>query len=449
MSTSRHPLTYPSTAIAPSGALRLLVLLSGLLITALLAGCQSPVRLMPTPVPFVDGYVDPFATAGVALEGTEVPVFYATNRAVLVEKPEPLHLIVPSETLRLGVAHVRVGDETLDWPTLHRLSLSADLGERPILELMRLEQLATLDVEERVEDWAAAVAFFEHVNAALASSPNADLLVYVHGANNTVPRAAAQASQFRHFTGRRKVVVAFMWPSAGSLLRYLTDVGNAAATVDTFARFVELLAAHTHASKIDVLAYSAGAQVASPALAKLGTPGPDESREQLRQRLRLGQIYFAAPDIGTRRFVDDMKAYVDLTDRVSLSINLNDSVLRLAAMVARGSRAGRPDVGELSAEQTNFLIDASTELRFDVINVRPEDIPNLPRGSHAFWYEDPWVSGDLLVQFLLHRPPDQRGLDPQVSPSGKRYWGFPADFEQRVRRIVRTGVAPHAEPAQR
>ncbi len=215
------------------------------------------------------------------------------------------------------------------------------------------------------------------------------------------------------------------------------------------ARFVELLAAHTRASMIDVLAYSAGAQVTSPALAKLGTPRPGESREQLRQRLRLGQIYFAAPDIDTRRFVDDMKAYVDLTDRVSLSINLNDSVLRLAAMVARGSRAGRPDVGELSAEQTTFLVGASNELLFDVINVRPEDIPNLPPRSHAFWYEDPWVSGDLLVQFLLDRPPDQRGLDPQATPSGKRYWGFPADFDQRVRRIVRSAVAPHAEAAPR
>jgi esterase/lipase superfamily enzyme len=449
MPASQHRLTYPSTLIAPCRALRLLRLLLGLWIAALLAGCQAPVRLMPTPVPFVDGYVDPFATAGVALEGTEVPVFYATNRAALVEKPEPVHLIVPSETLRLGVAHVRVGDETLDWPTLHRLSLTADPGERPILELMRLEQLATLNVDERVEDSAAAIAFFEHVNAALASSPNSELLVYVHGANNTVRRASAQASQFRHFTGRRKVVVVFMWPSAGSLLRYLTDVGNAAATVDTFARFIETLAGHSQASKIDVLAYSAGAQVTSPALAKLGTPGPGESREQLRERLRLGQIYFAAPDIGTRRFVDDLKVYVDLVDRVSLSINLNDSVLRLAAMVARGSRAGRPDVGELNAEQTTFLIDASNELHFDVINVRPEDIPNLPPRSHAFWYEDPWVSGDLLVQFLLNLPPDRRGLDPQATPSGKRYWGFPADFDQRVRRIVRTRVAPDAEPAPR
>ena len=402
---------------------------------------------MPTPVPFVDGQIDPFERAGAELERTEVPVFYATNRAALIEKPEPIHLTLPADTLRMGVAHVRVGDESLGWETLHRLSTSADPDERPVVELKRLEQLAALRADQRVQDSSDAKAFFARVNRALAASPNSELLVYVHGSNNTVPRASAQASQFRHFTGRRMVVLVFMWPSAGSLLRYLTDVANAAATVDDFARLIELLAEHTQASMIDVLAYSAGAQVTSPALARLATPRPGESRDELRQRLRLGQIYYAAPDIDTRRFVDELKAYVDLTDRVSLSANLNDSVLRFAAMVARASRAGRPDVSELSAEQTAFLIDASNEFRFDVINVDPNDIPNLPVGSHAFWYDDPWVSGDLLVQFLLNAAPDQRGLDAQATGSGKRYWGFPADYDRRVVGIIRAAIRHNRAPA--
>ena len=54
--------------------------------------------------------------------------------------------------------------------------------------------------------------------------------------------------------------------------------------MDPFVRMVELLATHTKASAIDVLAYSAGAQIVSPGLAKLGTSRPGESREQLRQR---------------------------------------------------------------------------------------------------------------------------------------------------------------------
>lgn len=174
---------------------------------------------MPTPVPFVDGQIDPFQKAGAELERTEVPVFYATNRAALIEQPEPIHLTLRADTLRMGVAHVRVGDQTLDWATLYRLSTSADPDERPIVELKRLEQLAALGPDQRVHASPDAKAFFARVNQALAASPNSELLVYVHGSNNTVPRASAQASQFRHFTGRRMVVLVFMWPSAGSVLR--------------------------------------------------------------------------------------------------------------------------------------------------------------------------------------------------------------------------------------
>lgn len=51
-------------------------MLAGLVLAVLLAGCQSaPVRLMPTPAPFVDGYVDPFVAAGTEPKGAEVPVF--------------------------------------------------------------------------------------------------------------------------------------------------------------------------------------------------------------------------------------------------------------------------------------------------------------------------------------------------------------------------------------
>ena len=276
-------------------------LLSLLLLGVVLSACESPVRLMPTPVSFRDTDIDPFAAAGNKLLGTDVPVLYATNRGAIVEKPEPLHTALPSERLRLGVAHVRIGDETLTWEALHRLSTSDDPDQRPIVQLELLEPLASIGPTDKVADLPDARAFFALVDKALAASPSHDLLVYVHGSNNTLPRASAQAAQLRHFTGRRMVVLAFLWPSAGSILKYFTDVANAAASVDPFVRLIELLAAHTQAKNIDVLAYSAGAQIVSPALARLATPKPGEALAQQRQRLRLGQIYFAAPDIDTRR----------------------------------------------------------------------------------------------------------------------------------------------------
>lgn len=426
-----------------AGVLWALVLSSGLL-----AGCQSsPVRLMPTPVSFSNASIDPFAHAGATIGSTEMPVFYATNRGVLIEKPEPIHLTLASSDLRMGVAHVRIGDEALDWETLHRLSTSADPEERPIVQLERLEQMAKLGPNDQVETHPDAQAFFALVNRALAASPNSELLVYLHGSNNMVPRSTAQASQFRHFTGRRMVVLVFMWPSAGSLFRYLTDVANASLSVDPFARLVELLAEHTQASRIDVLAYSAGAQILSPALAQLGTPRQGESREQLRQRLRLGQIYFAAPDIDTRRFVDELGAYIDVADRVTVSANLNDLALRFSALIGRASRAGRPNLGELSLEQSEFLLAASSEYGADLVKVDPNDIPDLPLRSHAFWYEDPWVSGDMLAQFLLGAEPVRRGLEAEFTGNGTRYWIFPEDFGARVARLMEDSLKPQAGPA--
>lgn len=405
-------------------------------VAMLLAGCQSPVRLMPTPVSFQTGEVDPFAKAGAKAQGTDVPVLYASNRGAVLEHPEPIFTILPSERLRMGVAHVRIGDDTLDWATLHRLSTSDDPDERPIVQLDWLQPIASLGPGDAVADSADARAFFALVDRALAASPNSELLVYVHGSNNTVPRASAQASQLRHFTGRRMVVLAFLWPSAGSILRYLTDVGNAQTSIEPFVRLIELLAENTRASAIDVLAYSAGAQIVSPGLAKLGKGRPGESRAQLRERLRLRQIYFAAPDIDTRRFADDLGFYVDVVRRVSMAANLNDSALRFATIVHRASRAGRPDPTELTAEQTDFIVDASQKLGFDLIRVDPNDIPGLPLRSHAFWYEDPWVSNDLLGLLLLNAEPERRGLAAQTSGRGARYWTFPPDYVERVVRLL-------------
>jgi esterase/lipase superfamily enzyme len=283
----------------------------------------------------------------------------------------------------MGVAHVRIGDDTLDWETLHRLSTSDDPDARPIVQLDWLEPMVSLGKTDSVTSSPDAQAFFAMIDKALTASASHELLVYVHGSNNAMPRGAAQASQLRHFTGRRVVVLSFLWPSAGSLLRYFTDVGNAAASVEPFARLIELLADHTKASGIDVLAYSAGAQIVSPALALLGTSArPGETRAQLRLRLRLNQVYFAAADIDTRRFTNELGHYVDIVERVTMASNLNDSALRFSAVVNRASRIGRPDPTELDAEQTSFLIEASRHLGFDFLRARTRSGTKIP-GSVA------------------------------------------------------------------
>ncbi len=414
----------------PRAARALALLLSSML----LAACQPDVRLMPAPLLFTTGQVDPFRQIGASEQNTELPVLYATNRQVLIEHPEPLYSIFPSDTLRLGVAHVRAGDGSLDWAQLHKLSTSTDERRRPRLRLRLLEQLATLEPAQDASPPAEARAFFARVNQALARSPHKNLIVYVHGANTAPHRATAQAAQFRHFTGREAVVLSFVWPSAERLRNFATDVRHAADSEPAFARLVELLAANTEAEHLDVLAYSAGAQIASGGLALLGTASrPGEARAALRQRLRLGQVYYAAPDEDTRAFVADLERYVDLTERVTVAGNLHDATLALAARHQGASRIGRPDPTELDAAQTRFLVDASQRLNFDVLNIDPGTIPGLSRSSHSFWMSHPWVSSDVVVRFQRRLAPLQRGLEMRATSQGLRYWTFPKDYDQRLK----------------
>ena len=69
---------------------------------------------------------------------------------------------------------------------------------------------------------------------------------------------------------------------------------------------------------------------------------------------RLGEVYHAAPDADFRGFVDDMRDYADEAQRMTVAVNMNDSALRLSQAINRASRAGRPDMRELSPEATEL-----------------------------------------------------------------------------------------------
>ncbi len=252
----------------------------------------------------------------------------------------------------------------------------------------------------------------------------------MHGANTGVGRAAGQAAQYRHFTGRNSVVLAYMWPSAGNFLRFGHDVKASAATAPAFAQMVRLLARHTRAEHINVIAYSSGASVASPGLALLGTPTEGYDPHSVR----LGEVYFPAPDADFRSFVNDVKVYQPYPRRITVTVNMNDTVLALSQMHQRASRVGRPDPDELTEEESRWVIDASNELDFDLLSARDEDLPGMSRRSHVFWYDDPWVSSDVVLKMVFHLPPKDRGLLENHRDSELEFWTFPDDYEERLKK---------------
>ena len=410
----------------------LLYLIIGLL-TVAVVGCHKTVYLMPTPAIMATGELNPFSINPNLEESNRVEVIYATNRTPMGDDDRRTYTIFPGNEPRLGIAHFKIGGKETDWSQIFKMSTSDINSARPALHLENLQELAVIPLDEEssmipkgIESLAASI------NEVLASSVDKDIMVYVHGANSSIYRAAAQAAQYRHFTGRNSVVLAFLWPSTENLLAYGTDVRHAQKSAPAFMHLIIFLNEYTTAKNINILAYSAGSQIVSPGLAILGR----EKKGESRRKLRLGEVYFAGADIGIDTFLEDLQSYIDIPRSVTLTINLKDTVLAMAEWHHGVSRAGRPRAEDLSPEAAQWARNASVESGLDIIGVDEKTVIGLSSGAHDFWYGHPWISSDVLVQFLFHADPLKRGLVENYNKHGLRYWTFPPDYPDRIIGII-------------
>lgn len=406
----------------------LIVVLVIAVVTLALAFHHPPMRLMPAPQVFRTDGSAVFAELAEAERSNRIRLFFASNRLPLGPMDNRLYTGAPSTETHFGAATLRIGDEGTLWDEIYRLSTGDSDDTRPFLHLETMQETASLPRGETAPD-ADTLAWLAAVEADLSTRRDKDIIIYVHGANTTVERGLGQAAQLFHFTGRNATVIGFVWPTAENFLRYGRDIHTALGAAPHLARLVALLSAHTSARRIDVLTYSAGGTVGSEAMALAGQAAE-------AQGLRLGDVYHAAPDADFRDFVADLKHYAPVADRVSVAVNMDDSALRLAQLINRASRAGRPDMAELTPEATDFLLEAARTDGLEVVRVRPENFPDLSRTSHTFWYEDPWVSSDVLVSLLYHLAPDVRGLEAGQGPVGPQYWTFPPDYPDRLAKVL-------------
>ena len=173
----------------------------------------------------------------------EIKLFYATNRLPVGPRAGRLYAVVPGRDLHTGVATVRIGEEGTTWDKIYAWSTGASDDRRPFLHLTNLNEQATIDSDTPLTP--EATAWFAEINAALEQSRDKDIIVYVHGANTTVERAAGQAAQLHHFTGRNSIVLLFAWPTAENFLRYSRDMVTAFGAAPHLAKLIELLDANT------------------------------------------------------------------------------------------------------------------------------------------------------------------------------------------------------------
>lgn len=403
------------------------------LILVLLAGCQSQLMLMPTPEVLKDERLNLFDINPEPMTSNEISTLYVTTR---VPQPGSSKFFkgTPDDQLHFGYADLRIGEENLNVFELIDQSTTGERREKFAWSMLDAPILSSTDrpsdaaeggpilPEEMSESIAA-------LNEYIDSRPLKELTIYAHGASNTFYWSVAQGAQFQYFTGDNAMVLTFAWPSPGSIFGYGRDKRRSDAAATDLAYLIELLAHHSTATRINLLAYSAGGRVIGGALEQLA------QRYSAQESLKIGQVYLTQSDQPLIDFVRALPKFFPLVEGLTVTAAVGDPVLGMSRMTDFKLRLGAAGEGdgvqlEISDELRQEVTDIMNSERMVFIDLR--DVPATEYSfTHGVWYENSWVSTDVMVALLGGYSATDRALEP-VEVDGVNIWTFPDDYIERI-----------------
>lgn len=427
--------SYPSYGAAIHGVKRnSLVVILGLL----MAACSGPAvqPLMPTPVVFSELGFSPMDHIPEDQRWTPRRVYYATTR----QREDDLQRLdygnVEAEKMSVGMTLVGFGAPQLSWSDLSHYSSQDSRDGTVDLSISGLVEIGSFSPstsESPASDDAGAMAWLMNdMNSSIEASRDDDLLIYVHGAKVNFYNANAFAAQLDHFMGRDMTSLAFSWPTRQNIVAYGGggDVRRAYRAAPALTSLIEELSRESVARRIHIVCWSAGGRVVTSALQALHDRHAKEGVD-LREKFRLGTVYYAAADVPTSEFVDALPAINDLVSRTVVTISSKDGALDMAKMfMGGGARIGQR-VNDLTEEQKQIVVTAD---RLEVVDVsldwegRGFDIT-----GHRYWFDHPWASTDVVLSVRSDYAPEQRGLAPTEN---SLLWSIPSDYPERLRKSL-------------
>ena len=413
-----------------------------------LAGCTaSGMKLMPAPA-FVDtqAYEDAAQIAYARSDMSEVlDIFYASDRNPAATAGGCDYSRVRGDRLRLGAARVSVGDP--DW-NASQLHDHIKAGEQLTMHCLETDEFGSLystlppteqagidayystSTDDPVR--AASQAFAEQIDAQMIGSGWQEITIFVSGLATTFSESLEQAAGLHEFILRRGATVAFAWPVGSSPLSANKDRINGRVSARSLRNLLLFLSEQTAAERINLIAYSGGADVAAYALYQLRLSYTGQPIERLRDDLRLGNIILASPDADYVEFRNMLlDGLLDMSESFTAYINPSDKVVMFSEKLSAGApRLGNP--GQVSDVEKQIFRD-SRKIDF----VSPEEGERIlgttdPFG-HQYWYRNPWVSSDVLIRLMTDLPPAERGL---IRQEERAVWDFPEDYPARSERLM-------------
>jgi len=314
-----------------------------------------------------------------------VQVFYATDRARSVIAGE-------FQNVRAGQGALSLGRISVSIPPKHRLGEI----ERPSWWTFQRDNPDNfLVITDRTVD--AYDDFYAALRQRVASSPERDAFVFVHGYNVGFDDAVFRTAQIAHDLTFKGAPILYSWPSRASYLAYAYDTTSSQQTMLQLQFFLADVSNRTGATSIHLIAHSMGNHPLTRAVAQL----------QRADRSKFRHIILAAPDIDAVVFRDEIAPRLTSPgSRVTLYASSQDQALVASKIFNGAQRAG---------DSRDPLLLAGIDT-IDASNVVTDLL------GHS-----PFVPSVLMDIYSLIRdgraPGERFAMDP-VPPSAPRLWVF-------------------------
>ena len=194
--------------------------------------------------------------------------------------------------------------------------------------------------------------------------------------------------------------------------------------------FLTYLAEETQVEKIHIVGFSAGSRLVVRALSQLAFLNADETDDQIRKNVRIGNVIVVGGDISHEEFGAALAdGLLRIPQRTTIYVSSADRALVWARRLFRRERLGQMWAEDLPQHAVDFLL-ANPSLQFiDVTEAADSTTGN----GHAYLRKSPWVSSDLLTLLAYDIGAAERGLEKEAN---LLVWTFPPDFIERLRQAL-------------
>jgi esterase/lipase superfamily enzyme len=415
---------------------------------------------MPTPVLYQEpnGQVL-FDRLAAEQQRPEVDLLYITNRAA---EEDPESSLPYGQTRRKGMvfgsAQVRMVPG-IDWKTLEAQSRLAERTREVALELGAVDEMGAFprepykilptrqgklgrDPDEMREFAETKTAFQGEIQRRLAISPKKEVMLYVHGFNETFTTSAFTAAELCHFFGRDQVCSFFTWPASSTgnfLISYTTTTESAEYAVDHLKKTLRMIAATPGVERIQLLAHSRGTAVLLNALRELMIESIAAGRDPA-DAYRIDNLVLLSPDIDvdiagqkitgfvsdpdlTRAWPNDALPRL-LNGRLTIYASPDDRALLVSRILFRSrNRVGQLRPEDIAPEMQTYFGNLG---RIDLVTFTGERTDLF---GHSYFTTNPKVSSDLVQLIRFGKAPGDPGRD--LLRTGTATWEFRADEDSR------------------